>query len=91
MALFSPEDQDSGYNRETKSASPTNTVLKNAAEELTPSLECVKRLLQSRRALQQEVPAGPPTFSAGSPPSQAVGGTDEEEVEEEVRSHSPYW
>lgn len=91
MALFSPEDQSGRYNRETKGDSPKNTVLKNAAEELTPSLECVKRLLQSRRArAQQEAPAGPSTSSARSPPSPALRGNDEEE-EEEVRSHSPYW
>lgn len=93
MALFSPEDQDAGgYNRDTTGNSPKNTVLKNATEELTPSLECVKRLLLCRRApAQQQAPSGPSTSSPGTPPSPALRGNDEEEEEEEVRSHSPYW
>lgn len=90
MKLFSPEEQDGGYNRETKGASPQITALKNTAEELTPSLEHVKRMLQSRRATPWGAPAGPSTSSACLPPSQALRGNEEEEEEEEVRSHSPY-
>lgn len=86
MSLSSPREECDESNKEKNDdEAKTATVLKNVSEELTPSLEQVKRLLQSRRRVPQgETPPGPSTSS------HALRGSEDKE-EEEVCSQSPGW